>query len=65
MEHFGPIVIQVPVIIAITDVLSQTIALLAQLIDADDRTRLRRSTARSPKRQAPPDLGGAKQIAHF
>ena len=36
VEHFGPIVIQVPVIIAITDVLSQTIALLAELIDADE-----------------------------
>ena len=36
VEHFGPIVIHVPVIIAITDVLSQTIALLAELIDAED-----------------------------
>ena len=29
------------------------------------RTHSRRSTARSPKRQAPPDVGGAKRIAHF
>jgi len=35
VEHFGPIVIHVPLMIAITDVLSQTIALLAELVDAD------------------------------
>lgn len=36
VKHFGPIVIHVPVIIAITDVLSQTIALLVDLIDSED-----------------------------